>query len=198
MELELRSCGAFEFECRDNEPPKLHGYAARFNSFSEDLDGFKEIIRPGAFQATIAGGADVRLLINHDGLPLARTASGTLKLTEDERGLKVEAQLDPTDPDTQRLVPKMRRGDLSQMSFAFRVSGKDGDFWRKEGEQLIRELHRVDLHDVSVVTYPAYQATSAAVRSLNTWKNEQAEREAKAWKDKAAMVLKLAGVKVGP
>lgn len=139
------------------------GYAAVFNSLSQDLGGFREVIRRGAFQSTIAGGADVRFLINHDGLPLARTKSGTLRLAEDERGLRIDASLDPTDPDVQRLIPKMRRGDLSQMSFGFRTLK---DAWRQEGADQIRELHAVDLFDVSAVTYPAYQSTEVALRSL--------------------------------
>jgi HK97 family phage prohead protease len=84
---------------------------------------------PGAFAATLAKKPDVRLLINHDGLPLARTTSGTLKLREDKRGLHFEAELDATDPDVQRILPKVQRGDLSQMSFAFRTIK---DAWRTE------------------------------------------------------------------
>jgi HK97 family phage prohead protease len=125
----------------------IGGYAAVFNSLSQDLGGFREVIRRGAFQSTIAGGADVRFLINHDGLPLARTKSGTLRLAEDDRGL----------------IPKMKRGDLSQMSFGFRTLK---DAWRQEGADQIRELHAVDLFDVSAVTYPAYQSTEVALRSL--------------------------------
>jgi len=141
----------------------IGGYAAVFNSLSQDLGGFREVIRRGAFQSTIAGGADVRFLINQDGLPLARTKSGTLRLAEDDRGLRIDATLDPTDPDVQRLIPKMKRGDLSQMSFGFRTLK---DAWRQEGADQIRELHAVDLFDVSAVTYPAYQSTEVALRSL--------------------------------
>lgn len=145
----------------------LQGYAAIFNSLSEPLPGgngtFREVIRPGAFRDSIAGGADVRLLLNHDGLPLARTASGTLQLREDGRGLAMSAKLDATDPDVQRLVPKVRRGDLSQMSFGF-VTRRD--HWRQESGGQVRDLLQVDLLDVSAVTYPAYRATEIALRSL--------------------------------
>ena len=159
---EYRCCAEMEIRA-EADKVTVGGYAAVFNSLSQDLGGFREVIRRGAFQSTIAGGADVRFLINHDGLPLARTKSGTLRLAEDDRGLRIDATLDPTDPDVQRLVPKMKRGDLSQMSFGFRTLK---DAWRQEGADQIRELHSVDLFDVSAVTYPAYQATEVALRSL--------------------------------
>jgi HK97 family phage prohead protease len=106
----------------------------------------------------------VRLLVNHDGLPLARTTSGTLSLSEDGNGLMVEARLDPTDPDVAALLPKMRRGDLNQMSFGFRVSD-EGDEWSKDMSQ--RTLRNLDINDgdVSVVTYPANPNARVGVRS---------------------------------
>lgn len=161
---------------KDGESIRLSGYAAVFNSFSEDLGGFREIIRPGAFSRTLAGNPDVRLLINHDGMPLARTTSKTLRLYEDKRGLKVEANLDASDPDVQRLKPKMARGDMDQMSFGFVTVS---DSWRTENSQDIRELLDVDLFDVSVVTFPAYQATEVGLRSYQQWKQQlqQASQE---------------------
>ncbi len=169
MDREYRQCAEIELRA-EGDGLTLSGYAAVFNSMSEDLGGFREIIRPGAFRDTIAGGADVRLLINHDGMPLARTASGTLQLAEDSRGLRISAKLDATDPDVQRLAPKIRRGDMNQMSFGF-VTRKDA--WRQEGDQQIRELHQVDLFDVSPVTYPAYKATEMALRSLDKARQSQ-------------------------
>jgi HK97 family phage prohead protease len=121
------------------------------------------VIRPGAFRDTLARGADVRLLINHEGLPLARTKSGTMRLAEDARGLKMEADLDPDDPEAKAVLGKIKRGDLSQMSFGFVTRA---DHWRHESGGLVRDLLGVDLLDVSVVTYPAYQATDVAARSL--------------------------------
>ena len=78
-DLEYRSCAEMEFRA-EGDAVKVGGYAAVFNSLSEDLGGFREVIRRGAFTHTIAQGADVRFLINHDGMPLARTKSGTLRL----------------------------------------------------------------------------------------------------------------------
>ena len=163
IDREYRACAEIELRSEVDGKVTLRGYAAVFNSLSQDLGGFVEIIRPGAFTRTLASGADVRFLVNHDGAPLARTKSGTLRLAEDQRGLRMEADLDPSDPDVQALVPKIRRGDMDQMSFGFTTKS---DIWRQEGERQIRELHNVDLFDVSAVTYPAYQATEMALRSL--------------------------------
>jgi len=136
----------------------LYGYAAVFDSPSEPMP-FVEYVKRGAFQKTIKDGADVRLLIDHEGVPLARTKSGTLRLSEDERGLAVEADLDPMNPDAARIISAMKRGDLSQMSFAFRTIK---DSW--SDDRSVRELREVQLFDVSVVTFPAYEETVAEIR----------------------------------
>lgn len=137
---------------------KLIGYAAVFDSPSEPMP-FTEFVRRGAFTKTLNDGADVRLLVDHEGVPLARTKSGTLVLEEDDRGLRVEADLDPTNPDAARIISAMRRGDLSQMSFAFRTIK---DAWNND--RSVRELREVQLFDVSVVTFPAYEETVAELR----------------------------------
>lgn len=156
---EDRSVAFTTLEARaDKDGSKLSGYAAVFDSPSEPMP-FTEIVKRGAFAKTLNDGADVRLLIDHEGVPLARTKSGTLKLEEDERGLKVEADLDPENPDARRVMSAMRRGDLSQMSFAFRTIK---DSWNSD--RSLRELREVQLYDVSVVTYPAYEDTIAELR----------------------------------
>jgi HK97 family phage prohead protease len=138
---------------------KLVGYAAVFDSPSEPLP-WTEYVKRGAFTKTINDGADVRLLIDHEGVPLARSTSGTLTLTEDDRGLLVESDLDPTNPDAARLISALRRGDISQMSFAFRTIK---DSWNND--RSVRELREVQLFDVSVVTFPAYESTVAELRA---------------------------------
>ncbi len=164
-ELETRVFATLELRVDGGKNPTLTGHAAVFNSMSEDM-GFREIIQPGAFTKTLKNNPDVRLLLNHDGLPLARTASKTLRLSEDKQGLHFVANLDPNDPDVQRILPKVQRGDLSQMSFAFRTI--DAEWQTKDGEDL-RMLKELDLNDgdVSLVTYPAYQATDASLRGLD-------------------------------
>lgn len=147
---------------QDGDKPKITGYAAVFNELSEDLGGWYERIAPGAFTETLKN-ADVRALFNHDpNYVLGRSKSGTLDLEEDATGLAIE--IDP--PDTQwanDLLVSMKRGDVDQMSFAFRTVK---DNWGTAGEQIIRTLEQVELWDVSPVTYPAYPQTSAQVRAM--------------------------------
>lgn len=140
---------------------KVVGHAAIFNERAEIGELFIEIVHPGAFTRTLAT-ADVPFLINHGGLPLARTRSSTLILREDARGLYMESDLDAEDPDVRRIVPKMKRGDLSKMSFAFRGVRQE---WDESGEIPVRHLHEVELYDVSIVSTPAYDGTDIALRS---------------------------------
>ena len=158
-----RSIAYSNLEMRaENDGKTLVGYAAVFDSPSEPLP-WTEFVKRGAFAKTLKDGADVRLLIDHEGIPLARTRSGTLALEEDDRGLRVEAELDPSNPDAARVISAMRRGDMSQMSFAFRTIK---DSWSSDRSS--RELREVQLYDVSVVTFPAYEQTVAELRKLNT------------------------------
>jgi HK97 family phage prohead protease len=140
---------------------RIGGYAATFNKEATGLN-FREVIAPGAFKRTLATDNPVFLLINHDmeGLPLASTRSGTLTLTEDEVGLRMDAELDPMNPRAQELTSALRRGDVDKMSFAFTVAA-DGDI-RSEG---LRTLTDLDLYEVSVVTLPAYDSTTVGMRS---------------------------------
>lgn len=145
----------------------VSGYAAVFNSPSEDM-GFIEYIEPGAFREAIAA-SDVRALFNHDpNYVLARTASGTLTIEEDEKGLRYEFQIPGTTFGNDFAV-MLSRGDVSQSSFAFTV--KD-EAWEKEKKAdgsfaYTRRIKKVDrLYDVSAVTYPAYPDTEVALRSL--------------------------------
>jgi HK97 family phage prohead protease len=142
------------------------GYAAVFNSPSEPLP-FIERIAPGAFSKTLrARKQDIKLYVNHNSdMVLASRNSGTLRLSEDERGLRVEADL-PEDVSYSRdLMSLMRSGVVDKMSFGFQVDRK-GDKWSDDGME--RTLTSVRLFEVSVVTgFPAYEATTAAVRSLS-------------------------------
>jgi hypothetical protein len=135
----------------------LRGYAAMFDSPSHG-----EVIRSSAFTKTLAERADVRLLVNHDGVPIARTKSGTLHLSVDERGLYMEApNLDLSNPTVAELVSAMARGDIDQCSFAFIPVRENYD-----SETKTREVLECKLMDVSVVTYPWYESTSVELNSL--------------------------------
>lgn len=122
---------------------------------------YTETILPGAFNRTLKQKADVRLLVNHSGVPLARSKSGTLQLTADPN-LRATATLDPSNPTVQEIRSAMNRGDLDQMSIGFRVRDEE---WSTDYTQ--RSIKEIELFDVSVVTYPASPTTSAQLRSFD-------------------------------
>jgi HK97 family phage prohead protease len=169
-EIERRTVGAAELRVQQDEAARIVGHAALFNSLSQDLGGFRERIMPGAFRETLAAD-DVRALFNHDpSFVLGRNRSGTLRLSEDDQGLKIE--IDPPNTQIARdLMTSIGRGDITQMSFGFMVKG-NGQSWSKaEDGGVLRTLTDLRLCDVSVVTYPAYQDTHVAVRALNVWRS---------------------------
>lgn len=157
----------------DDEGVRVSGYAAVFNEEADIGGMFREVIAPGAFAAAIERGDDVVFVVNHDGLPLARTRSGTLKLEEDERGLRMETTLDAEDPDVKGIVPKMKRGDLDKMSFAFRARKQE---WDDTQDPPVRTIQEVELFDVSIVTTPAYEGTEIGLRSLEAARKEQRQQ----------------------
>lgn len=150
---------------------KFEGHAAVFDEWTEipTLFGstFMERIQRGAFRKVLSDGADVRFLgLNHNpDLVMARTGPATLRLKEDTKGLKVNADLDSRDPDVQSLSVKLERGDVSQMSFGFRVGKHEVEY--DEDEDITRRTitEFSDLFDVSPVTFPAYEGTDASLRA---------------------------------
>ena len=149
----------------------VEGYASVFNSMSEDLGGFREIILPGAFSNVLDN--DVRALYNHDSnYLLARTTSGTLELKEDDKGLYYRFEM-PNTSYGNDMLELFRRGDLSQSSFGFTV---EKDSWRMQDGQHVRYIERVgSLFDVSPVVYPAYTAASSGLRSAEPQGESAAE-----------------------
>jgi Escherichia/Staphylococcus phage prohead protease len=170
-QLEYRAVAKLEIR-EEGGKPKLVGYAAVFNSRSVDLGGFVEVIRPGAFKRSLAAGADVRALVEHDpGRIIARGKAGNLSLAEDDRGLKVEIM--PTDTSAGRdAIENVRSGVLDAMSFGFYVQVEKWDF---KTEPALRELYDVEIDDVSIVAYPAYPKTEIALRSLESAKGDLAK-----------------------
>ena len=136
----------------------LSGYAATFNDPTA-IGGFTERIAPGAFARSLASGRDVLALLDHRAdVLLGRTRSGSLKLSEDAKGLRFELSV----PNTQAgrdVIALAERGDLGGMSFGFMATDEawDGN---------TRELRAVELHEVSIVqSWPAYQSTEVNLRS---------------------------------
>ena len=147
----------------DGDGLTLRGYATVFDTDYEITDAlgtYTERVAAGAFTRTLEHGADVRLLVNHDGLPLARTKSGTLSLAQDDVGLLCEARLDGGSPLVRSVKSAMDRGDADQMSFAFRVVKQE---WADDYTD--RTIREAQLFDVSVVTFPANPATSVSLRA---------------------------------
>ncbi len=171
--MERRYFNAEEIELRqdaDGETLKISGYAALFNRRSENLGGFVEILRPGCFRKVLEGNPDVKALFNHEpGTIFARTRNGTLTVSENQKGLKFEAIINPEDQDGARIHSKVKSGLIDQCSFAFAVP-EDGQSWKEESKGLaLREIHEVShLEDVSVVVSPAYPQTSVQARSVLT------------------------------
>lgn len=177
--IDVRECRATErFDLRagtSSNTLTLTGYASTFEPYEmyggPSNYGWIEQLAPTAFDKTLREKPDLHLLINHQGMPLARTKSGTLQLDIDNIGLKVVAQLDRDDPDVQRLESKMRRRDLDEMSFAFRVKGQT---WSVapgfDDPQSLRTINEVSLHkgDVSVVNFGANPATTAELLGRRT------------------------------
>ncbi|BGI52709.1 MAG: HK97 family phage prohead protease [Candidatus Hamiltonella defensa (Ceratovacuna japonica)] len=161
--------GEIRAQPQDNQSTHIVGYGSVFNSRSEPLRGFREVIKPNAFDGVLH--EDVRALFNHDpNFILGRSTAGTLRLSVDERGL----HYDISAPDTQTIrdlvLAPMQRGDIKESSFSFGIA-RDGEHWYEDDEgQVVREIHRFSrLFDVSPVTYPAYQAADSAVRSMKAW-----------------------------
>jgi uncharacterized protein len=163
MEIERRLfvMDGMKVERREKEKPEIVGHAAVFNREANIGGWFIESVAPGAFKRAITED-DVRSLFNHDpNYILGRNRAGTLKLSEDDTGLMTVT----APPDTtyaRDLMVSIERGDVSQMSFGFRVTKQE---WDESGDILKRKILEVELFDVSPVTFPAYAQTDVALRS---------------------------------
>lgn len=161
-------------ETRDGGATRIAGHAAVFNVLSENLGGFREQVKPGAFAETIVKD-DIRGLFNHDpNFVLGRNVSGTMTLSEDERGLAFEITAPATPTIRDLVLAPIERGDVSQMSFGFVVPPGGQDWGEDEDGMIIRTLLQVKLFDVSPVTFPAYPATDVAVRALGEYRKAKA------------------------
>lgn len=161
LESEVRTIHADELRfIVEDDRPRIDGRAIVFNSLSEDLGGWREIIEPGAIELE----DDLRALFDHDtSMVLGRTKSGTLQARDDGAGVSMMAY----PPDTQwarDLRVSMDRGDIDQMSFRMLVLEDD---WRYDAdhETVLRTVKRASVSELSVVSMPAYTATSAEARS---------------------------------
>lgn len=159
----MRTFDITQLKTRDGteaEPLVISGYASVFNSKTNIGNFFEEIIAPGAFARSLSENGDIRALFNHDwNNVLGRTKSGTLRLEEDERGLKFEVEL-PNTTIARDLAESMRRGDINQCSFGFFPTEETWDY---NSEPAVRTINEVELFEISVVSIPAYEDTEVSL-----------------------------------
>ena len=149
----------------DDTGPVIAGYFAVFNNPTELWPGCIEQIAPGAFASSLDG--DVRALIDHDTrLVIGRTVAGTLTLREDEFGLYGEIKINEHDSDAMNLYARVQRGDVSQCSFGFDIVAEDYVV-SPDGQTCTWTIREVKLYETSVVTFPAYAATSVSARDAD-------------------------------
>ena len=174
------------YETREDENGKhISGYFSVFNSNYEIGPGMTESVAPGAFSKSLAGG-DIRALTNHDTrLVLGRTKAHTLELHEDERGLWGDITINPNDGDAVNTWERVHRGDVDQCSFGFEIISEETDF--REDGSVHWTIKEVDLHEVSVCTFPAYEETNVSARSEQ--RAEIEKRRLQAWKERMKGVL---------
>lgn len=158
----------------EGENITIEGYFVVFNSQTELWTGAYEEIAPQALDDTLSN--DIRALINHDTtLVLGRNKAGTLELKKDSRGLWGSIKINPNDTDAVNLYERVKRGDVDQCSFGFNVTSEETD-WRDDGT-VKWTITGVDLHEVSVCTFPAYEDTGVAARSKEVEQHKEKQLE---------------------
>lgn len=176
-----------EFKTREEDGGKriIEGYFAVFGKETELWTGAYEEIAPTAFEETM--GNDIRALANHDTtLVLGRNKAGTLHLKADSRGLWGEIEINEKDTDAVNLYERVKRGDVDQCSFGFNILQEQTD-WREDGT-VKWTLEKVDLHEVSVCTFPAYEDTGVQARHKQV--EQYREKQLEQWRHNISNRLK--------
>ena len=168
----------------------VHGVACRteveYEVYGGPPWGWMEVVASDAFAATLAAGPDVVLVANHEGLPLARTISSTLTLAQTDTGLEISATLDPANPLVSQIASGIERGDITEMSFAFRIVSQQ---WSPDwATRRILEVD-IDRGDVSIVTFGANEHTEV---EMAAHAQRDALRDAAAAVDADAVAAQLA------
>ncbi|HWM82953.1 MAG TPA: HK97 family phage prohead protease [Pseudolabrys sp.] len=186
--VELRSLvRPVEFRANENGPATVVGYAAIFGEVADIGGYFQEVVSRGAFTRTLRT-ADVRAYFDHDrGRVLGRTSSGTLRLGEDDKGLRVEIDL-PDTSDGRDVTTLIERGDISGMSIGVVVSRQE---WDETADPTKRTILEVDLYEVSIVSEPAYEGTSIALRSLENARKERRQQNFSAAAKRIGMKISI-------
>lgn len=189
---ELRSTVARIEHRATGDKMTITGYAAVFGE-AADIDGFfREVIARGAFAKSLQT-ADVRAFFGHDhNRVLGRSSAGTLRLSEDARGLAIEIDL-PDTTDGRDLRALIERGDITGMSFGFRAVRQE---WDETTNPPTRTLLEVDLFEVSPISVPAYEGTSLALRGLDDARKERRQHNFRGASRRIHLDLVARGVKV--
>lgn len=180
MNREMRQTRAIngQFRAADDGAPRIEGYFAVFGDIYELWKGATESIAPTAFDGAL--GDDIRALIDHrTELVLGRTTVGTLELRADERGLWGSIKINENDRDAMNLYERVKRGDVDQCSFGFDILDEETTY-RDDGS-VHWTIKRVKLYEVSVCTFPAYEATSVQARMRDF--KEIRRRQNEAWRE---------------
>ena len=174
---QLRS-DASQFQVREAEGDlSIEGYFSVFNSIYELWPGATESVAPGAFSETL--GDDIRALVNHnDTLVLGRNKAGTLELREDSHGLWGKIKVNPNDSDAMNLYERVKRGDVNQCSLGFMIESEETEF--REDGSIHWTIRKVKLFEVSVCTFPAYEATEVSARKADY--EEIQKRKTEKWR----------------
>jgi len=181
MDRKIRQTRSLQTELKTRAEPDaqdmyIEGYFAVFGRETELWPGAYEEIAPGAFDETLNN--DIRALINHDTtLVLGRNKAGTLELKADSYGLWGRMKINPNDTDAVNLYERVKRGDVDQCSFGFNIIEEETE-WREDGTVKWR-LTKVDLHEVSICTFPAYEDTGVQARKAEVEQHRQRLLEAK-------------------
>lgn len=176
-----------KYETREEQDGQkvIAGYFVVFNSETELWPGAYESISEEAFDSTLSN--DIRALTNHNAtLVLGRNKSGTLKLSKDSRGLWGEININERDTDALNLYERVKRGDVDQCSFGFDILDEETE-WRDDGT-VKWTLRKVDLHEVSVCTFPAYEETGVQARHREV--EQHREKQAQQWRHEITSRLK--------
>lgn len=168
-----------ELQTRNNEDNlTIEGYFAVFNSETELWTNAFEEIDKTAFNSSLK--RDIRALINHDTtLVLARTKSKTLELTVDEKGLYGKVKINKNDSEAMNLYERVKRGDVDQCSFGFEVTDEEVEY--REDESVKWTIKDLNLFEVSVCTFPAYEATGVQARHSEV--KQHREKQILHWKE---------------
>lgn len=177
MDLELRQIDGLEVRAESEDGGAvIAGRGIPYGEWSEDLGGFRERLLPNTFRESLADD-DIRALFNHNAdIVLGRKSNGTLRLSEGERGVSYEVDVNRDDADAMSAVARIKRGDITGNSFGFWIESRDDQEWEERDGMMWRTIKRARLRELGPQTFPAYPQSDVGVRS-----NRAVLKEAEEW-----------------